>query len=269
MTMHARHVDEEIRPPLEIPPPPPLAARWRRGLGAMRALLDDPDDTEKAVDFFYAVGRREFERNFQRFAASRAGRALLAERPALVAAMSDRAPLAALPEGSFGRAYLAFLEEHGFQAMGLLELQKRVEAKWAAEEGVPPLDPVRVWFRERFVLAHDLYHVLTGYGTDDLGEAALLAFTLAQAPGRGQAVLTIGAALEVVRAFGWRWVPYDFRAWRRGRTAAWLAAAPWEELLPLRLETVRRLLGIAPAGETHPGGILAATLRPERSQPAS
>jgi ubiquinone biosynthesis protein COQ4 len=242
---------------LDIPPPPPLEMRWRRAFRSMRELFDDPDDTEKAIDFFYAIGRREFERNFQRFAASAAGRALLVERPSIAGAMADREALSRMPEGSLGRAYLVFLERNGFAAMGLLELQKQVEAKWDAEEGVPRLDPARAYFRERFLLAHDLHHVLTGYGTDDVGEATLLAFTLAQAPGRGQALLTIGAALELRRSLGWGWLLYDFRAWRRGRRAARLAAAPWEELLPLRLETVRHLLGIAPADEVHPGGVLA------------
>jgi ubiquinone biosynthesis protein COQ4 len=242
---------------LEIAPPPPLAMNYRRALRSMRALLADSDDTEKAIDFFYAIGRREFERNFQRFARTRAGRALLEERPALAAAMSDRAALARMPEGSFGRAHLAFLERNGFAAMGLLELQKQVEARWAAEEGVPCLDPARVYFRERFLLAHDLQHVLTGYGTDDVGEATLLAFTAAQAPGRGQALLTIGAALKVRRSLGWSWLVYAYRAWRRGGRAAHLAVAPWEELLPLRLDTVRRLLGIAAAEDAHPGGVLA------------
>jgi ubiquinone biosynthesis protein COQ4 len=248
---------------LDIPPPPPLDMRYRRALQSMRALFADPDDTEKAVDFFYAIGRREFERSFQRFAASAAGRALLEDRPSLAAAMSDRAALGRMPEASFGRAYLAFLERNGFAAMGLLELQKQVEARWDAEEGVPRLDPARAYFRERFLLAHDLFHVLTGYGTDDVGEATLLAFTLAQAPGRGQALLTIGAALEVRSSLGWRWLAYDFRAWRRGRRAAHLAAAPWEDLLPLRLDTVRSLLAIAPAEEAHPGGVLAGMRGPD------
>lgn len=242
---------------LDIPPAPPLEMHWRRALCSMRELFADPDDTEKAIDFFYAIGRREFERNFQHFVASPAGRALLAERPSIAVRMADRDALARMPEGSLGRAYLGFLERNGFAAMGLLELEKRVEAKWDAEEGVPRLDPARAFFRDRFLLSHDLHHVLTSYGTDDVGEATLLAFTLAQAPGRGQALLAIGAALEVRRSLGWRWLLYDIQAWRRGRRAARLAAAPWEELLSLRLDTVRNLLGIAPADEVHPGGVLA------------
>jgi ubiquinone biosynthesis protein COQ4 len=251
----------ELRDPtrdaLRIPPPaPPQPVRWRRAFHELRALLDDPDDTDRAIDFVYAFGNRQFERSFQRFAASPCGRALLAERPSLLGVLSDREGLARLPEWSFGRAYLAYLERNHFEPGGLLAVQARVQARWEGEEGVPPLDELRAWFRDRTLLAHDLFHVLTDYGTDDLGEATLLAFSLAQLGGRGQALLTFGAALECWRWLGWHWLRYDFQAWRRGRRAAWLVALPWEELLPLRLETVRRLAGISDASEAHPGGVL-------------
>ena len=115
---------------------------------------------------------------------------------------------------------------------------------------------MRTWFRDRSILAHDLFHVLTGYPTDDVGEATLLAFSLAQFGGGAQALLTLGAAVDCSRARGWRFLAYDFRAWQRGRRAAWLVALPWEELLPLRLDTVRRLAGVEPPEEAHPEGIL-------------
>jgi ubiquinone biosynthesis protein COQ4 len=242
---------------LEIPPAPLRPrARWRRALAEVRALIENPEQTERAVHLAYALGMPEFERNFQRFAASESGRALLAARPSLLAALSDRDALARLPEGSLGRAYLAYLEANGFAPDGLIVLQRRVQSHWEREEGAPPLDPLRAWFRERTLLAHDLFHVLTDYGTDELGEATLLAFTLAQLGGRSQALLTAGAALKVWRALGWRWLVYDFRAFRRGRRCAWLPALPWEELLPLRLDTVRRLAGVADACTVHPGGLL-------------
>jgi ubiquinone biosynthesis protein COQ4 len=242
---------------IEIPPAPPRQpARWRRALVELRALLDDPDDTDRAIHLIYALGRHEFERHFQRFAADPGGAALLAERPSLLAALSGREALARLPEGSLGRAYLAYMDANGFAPSGLIEIHERVQAAWQREEGIPALDPLRTWFRDRTLLAHDLFHVLTDYGTDELGEATLLAFSLAQLGGRGQAFLTAGAALEVMRRLGWRFLAYDFRAWRRGRRAAWLPALPWEELLPLRVETVRRLARVAPASEAHPRGVL-------------
>jgi len=242
---------------IEIPPPPPpQPTRWRRAYAELRALLADPEDTDRAVSLIYALGRREFERSFQRFAATGSGRALLESRPSLLAALSDRDALARLPDGSFGRAYLDYLDRNGFSADGLLVVQNRVEAMWRRDEGMPALDPLRLWFRDRMILQHDLFHVFTDYGTDELGEGTLLAFSLAQLPGRGQAFLTIGAALEAWRALGWRWLVYDFRAFRRGRRAAWLPALPFEELLPLRLDTVRRLAGVSDLRAAHPGGVL-------------
>ncbi len=244
-------------PVLEIPPPPPpRPPQWRRALRELRALIADPDATDHAVDLVYALGGRELERNFARLAASRGGRALLVERPSLLAALSDRAALERMAEGSLGRAYLAYLDSNGFEPDGLLRVHERVQARWQREQGVASLDPLRAWFRDRSLLAHDLFHVLTEYGTDGVGEATLLAFSLAQLGGRGQALLTFGAGLEVWRALGWRWLAYDFRAWRRGRRASWLVGLPWEELLPLRVETVRRLAGVAEASEVHPEGIL-------------
>jgi ubiquinone biosynthesis protein COQ4 len=252
----ARPFEEEAMT-VEIPPPPPSQpARWRRAFAELRALIANPDDTDRAIHLVYALGGREFERNFQRFATSPRGRGLLAERPSLLTALSDRDALGRLAEGSFGRAYLAYLEANGFAPDGLLVVQDRVQAQWQRDEGAPPLDPLRSWFRDRTILAHDLFHVLTDYGTDEMGEATLLAFTLAQLGGRGQALLTFGAALEVWRTLGWRWLAYDFRAFRRGRRAHWLVELPWEELLPLRLETVRRLARVAEASEVHRGGIL-------------
>ena len=243
--------------PIEIPPAPrPQPLRLRRALRELRALIAAPDETHHAMDLTYAFGTREFERTLERFVASANGRALLAERPCLLAALSDRDALARLPEDSLGRAYLAYLDRNGFRPEGLLELQREVEARWEREEGTPRLDPVRAWFRDRVLLAHDLFHVLTDYGTDDVGEATLLAFSLAQLGGRAPALLTLGAALEVFRARGWSWLRYDLQAWRRGRRASWLAALPWEELLPIRLETVRRLARVAATEDAHPEGIL-------------
>jgi ubiquinone biosynthesis protein COQ4 len=246
--------------PLAIPPPPPLRNDWPRAWRSLRALLADSDDTERAMDFEYAAGRRDFERCFQRFVASPGGRAALAARIDLARALADRTALEQLSAESLGRAYLDYLDRNGFRSTGLLELAERVQTRWEAEDGVPPPDPARAWFRDRFILTHDLLHVLTDYGTDDVGEATLLAFSLAQQGGAGSALLTLGAAFEVWRALGAEWLRYGLRAWQRGRRAAWLVGLPWEDLLPLRLDTVRRLAGIVPADEAHPGGILRATL---------
>jgi hypothetical protein len=45
---------------------------------------------------------------------------------------------------------------------------------------LPLLDPVREWFRDRSILLHDLWHVLTDYGCDDTGEIVNLWFSVGQ-----------------------------------------------------------------------------------------
>ena len=229
--------------------------RWRAALQALRKLLRDPDDTAQAFEVILAIGSREFERSIARFAASGAGRALLAERPSLAAALGDRAALERMQPDSLGRAYLAYLDATGFRPTGLIELQSETRRRWHEQHGLPPFDPVRSWFADRAALIHDLSHVVTGYGTDDLGEATLLAFSQAQFGGRGNALLTAGAFFEVFRSLGLRWLPYVARAYLRGRRAVSLYDLPWEELLPLRLTTVRRLAGLDLPEEAHPNGI--------------
>ncbi|HXX48576.1 MAG TPA: Coq4 family protein [Myxococcota bacterium] len=240
----------------EIPAAPAGFAqmRWRRAFRALQALLADPDDTAKALDVNLAIGRRDFERSFQRFAASAAGRALLAERPSLASALSDREALERMQPGSLGRDYLEYLDANRFRATGLLELEHDTLARWEREDGLPRSDWARTWFRDRLILTHDLSHVVTGYGTDGAGEAALLVFSQAQLGGWGNGLLTAGATWEMLRAFGPRYAAYAREVWRRGRRAELLVALPWEELLPLRLPTVRRLAGLGRPEDAHPGG---------------
>lgn len=242
---------------LEIPAAPPRQPmRWRRGFRYLRQLLDDPDETSNAMDLVQALGTRDFERNFQRLTRAPGGRTLLAERPDLLQRLADRRALAALPEGSLGRACLDYFDQHGFDPGKLISLQHQVVARWEAEEGAPPPDDMRSWYRDRALLLHDLFHVLSGYGADPIGEATLLAFTQGQLGGRVNRLLTAGASLEVLGAMGKGWLPYAFRAWRRGRRAVWLHALRFEELLERPLAEVREIAGIEDPDAAHSGGVL-------------
>lgn len=215
--------------------------RLSRALRSLRELLRDPNSTEKAFDVFFAIGRNDFERQYRRFAADPGGARLLSERPSLVDALSDRMALARLPDGSFGRAYLAYLERNHFEADGLVKLERAVRARWEDEEGLPVLDAPRSWIRDRSILMHDLFHVLTDRNTDPRGEGALLWFSLAQLGGVANLLLCAGATTELVRVHGLSWLREVRKSWKSGRNARWLVTLPFEELLPLPLETVRAL----------------------------
>jgi ubiquinone biosynthesis protein COQ4 len=201
------------------------------------------------------VGGNEGPDAFRRLVASAEGRRLLAARPRLVEALADGAYLASLPEESFGGWYLRFMRGRGFEPAGLLEARERGAGARVGE------DAEHEWFYDRINVMHDLWHVLTGYGTDELGEAALLAFSHAQIPNRSFPLLLAAAVVMGPKSWNLAWPRYLWRAWRRGRRAALLTAAPYEELLPLPVAEVRRRLRIEPAAIWHADGIRSGTLR--------
>lgn len=219
------------------PAPPPHPFRPRRVLDLLKKIDDTPEQTDAALELFDAVGGDGGERTFLNFFQHEEGQQLLRNRPLLVNHMADHASLAAMPEGSLGRAYLEFARVNGFGASDLVDLNLEVE-----RENIDELDPTRQWFWDRFTAMHDLWHVVTGCDTSPDGEGRLLAFTLAQVPQRG---FRFVVGLVVFRNnFNLRVQRSLFRAWRNGKRANALVRARWEELLPLPLEEVRERLRV-------------------------
>jgi ubiquinone biosynthesis protein COQ4 len=236
----------------------PAATRrrdWKRAWRALRNLIDDPDRTDQVFEIVRALSGGSFERAYQRFVATADGRRLLVERPSLLATLSDRAALVALPAGSFGRAYADFMHAGQLDAAGLVEAAETARNSYPIEVQE---DEDHRFFGDRLRDMHDLWHVLTGYGRDEAGEAANLAFTLGQVWNPGIAVIVVASALLGPKEVTFYWQRYLFRAWRRGRKARLLTAVPYERLLAKPLEQVRSLLAIEAAQITHPDGILIA-----------
>jgi len=226
---------------------------WRRAWGAIKILVADSERTDQVFELLDALGGPSDEAGFQAFAGDPQGRHQLTSRPDLLAALSDHDGLRPLPEGSLGRAYLAFMEEAGLTARDLID---------AEEEGAPAqadLDPDRRWVADRGRDSHDLWHVLTGYGRDEAGETALLAFTYAVYPNPGIGIILLAAILIAPKTASLRWERYLLQAYRRGK-ASQLEFAPYEDWLSLPLQEARRRAGIVPPEVAHPGtGIVAAS----------
>ena len=223
--------------------------QWRRAWRALRILLRDPNTTENAFEVIAALEPDQLERGLARMLAHPEGRRLFLERPQLLESLRDREALARLPEGSLGRAYLAHIDRFALEPAKLVLLERGYQREMRAEgEG-------ERWFAERSTLSHDLWHVLSGYGADGLGETALLWFTFGQSGGRGIAFLMLGAGFQSRGDGGRGWWLYLLRAWRRGRRAGCLAALPFERLLGAPLADVRRLVGIEAPEVAHRGGV--------------
>jgi ubiquinone biosynthesis protein COQ4 len=205
---------------------------WR----ALQKLIADPDRTDQVFVIINALAGNSGERQFRRFATSPVGKRVLAEERDILAVVSDRDTLNALPDGSLGKAYAAFMTAEKISADGLVDASEKGGGKRNRDD----VDRLRYGMRMRD--SHDLWHVATGYNRDLLGEAMLLAFTFAQTRNPGIGVIVAMAFLKAGSIPSARRM--ILQAYRRGRRAQWLPGADWEHLLSRPLDEVRRELGL-------------------------
>ncbi len=206
---------------------------------AMKELIRDKEDTKQVFIILEALGRGSAERSFRKFMKGSNAERILSGDKTLLNYLSDRAYLKKMPEGSLGHAYYQFSEVENLTADGLVE---------ASEEGrfeQRALSKEQERFHTRNRDAHDLWHVVTGYGRDPLGELSLLAFTYRQMGNWGFLVI-IGVGFKVMRnhAPGIAIWPALREGFKMGRNARWLGDAVWEDYLARPLADVRQELGI-------------------------
>ena len=218
----------------------PLAPGWYplRALRALRELVRNPDDTRHVFTVIEALSGHAPLRVLRRFQRSDNGQRLLASRAQILHLLRDRERLERMPEGSLGRAYLAFLDREKISADGLV--QASVEGHTGAFVRGRDFEYVSDRLRD----THDLWHTVSGYQGDLYGETALLAFSAVQTGNPGIALIVLTALL---RARDPKLVQLVWRGLTAGATAQWLPPVEWETLLPLPLDEVRRRLQIEPA----------------------
>jgi ubiquinone biosynthesis protein COQ4 len=216
--------------------PHPLAA-----LRALRVLArSQGKDLRAGVAFLRATEGNALRRAFDRFRASPEGRDVLDRRVELAAALLDRDALAAMPHGSLGRAFLDYLKREHIVLASVIRLAKTSPYSVASAK--------EHMFAERTHVMHDLWHVVTGYGTDEAGELCILAVRSAQMRHFGVWVMTLFGTMKVGRDLGRREVRAAVReAFSRGRRAEWLYGVPWEAWLADPLDVVRERLRLPPA----------------------
>jgi ubiquinone biosynthesis protein COQ4 len=182
------------------------------------------------------------------------GRRILAEKPDLGAALSDARTLGEMPAGSLGRAFHDTMEIPGGVPGYLLASLVYADGFF---DSLEVSDDVR-YVIERGRFHHDLFHVVTGFGTDLSGEGLLIYFMLGYEVGLSWAAASltptgIGPRLFLRPSCGQRrWRALLAESHAHGVAARRVCPpimVPWEELLPRPLDEVRRELGIVPFRE--------------------
>ena len=91
-----------------------------------------------------------------------------------------------------------------------------------------------------------MWHVLSGYGRDALGEASLVAFSYAQTKSHGFGLIALAGALKLRQEVpGQPMMRAVWQAYRNGAKAAWLPGEDYVRLLAEPLSAARTRLNIA------------------------
>jgi len=235
----------------EKTPIEPIKA-WRH----FKKLIANKEDTEQVFHIIKALNGDSQRKQYQAFSASEMGQTRLDTQVHLPPLLDNHDALKQLPEDSFGRAYVNFMESEGLTAQGLVDEYDRFET------GFMDQFPKEVqWYFNRRRDTHDLLHILTGYGRDALGEACVLAYSYAVNKGLGVAFIAYGAGMEVRKT-----APKDakvmravYEAYKIGKGTKDILYYDIMELLKRPLEDVRSELGITrPKAYQHAHDVMRA-----------
>ncbi|MEL6790640.1 MAG: Coq4 family protein [Pseudomonadota bacterium] len=221
-----------------IPADPPV-----QPLKAVRAvfrLLRNKEDTSQVFEITRALSGRSVSRTFARFARSPYGRRVITAPLDMATYLSDFDRLRAMPAGSFGRAYLDFMESGNLMADGINTVARDVNSDFD-----PAAFPAMSAYFRHATGSHDVWHTLTGYERDALGELCVLAFTRAQI-GNDALQLIVLMGMMAIKKENWRLpaIKSIRQANRTGRAAQWLYGVDLVALLPRPLDEVRAALNI-------------------------
>jgi len=215
--------------------PRSFVGRMVAGLRSFRKLIDNPADPLHGPIFQMCAEHALMRRVARSFERHREGRSLLEERPRLNTKTVSLVTMGTLPAQSLGHAYAAYFAENAIIPFDPPSL---------------PVDTAVDYVATRLREAHDVVHVVTGYGTDDIGEVELQWFNLGNLGWGPLPFLVIVASFFMGRMtkYGGLWsvCKRARAAYRRGRRSRALASVRWEDYWHTPVREVRSLL-CAPA----------------------
>ncbi|QDH35066.1 Coq4 family protein [Porphyrobacter sp. YT40] len=221
------------------PDRPQAKYRPLRAIRNFQMLMKDKEDTAAVFRIFESLPSKDFLPRIAALALSERGTYLRETEPSLPEILDDHAALRRTPKGSLAHAYCDFMEAEGLSAAGLVAESDRA--------GRPRFPDLVEWYINRSRDTHDMFHVLTGYGRDALGEASVLLFTHGQSPSQGHLLIGYAGAANIKKTAKGTKAPVFGavrEAHRIGKGAPPLIDQPIRQLLERPLEDVRAALRI-------------------------
>lgn len=208
--------------------------------GHFRKLVANKEDTEQVFHITEALKTRRTHDQAVAFLRSAEGRRFLAEETIIPPMLDDHARWSDCGPNTVAAHYIAFMKREGLSAAGLV-----AESEKFMPPDQQPQDQMQ-WYFHRLRDTHDLFHILTGYGRDALGEASLLGFTYEQNYNRGIWFIAYAAAHQIKKQTRTRAPIYrSINEGRRlGKAAKKLAHMDVEAVMRMDIGEARAMLNI-------------------------
>ena len=205
-----------------------------------RKLVADKEDTEQVFHIIEALKGKKSHRQAWNFIASAEGQRMMREEVNIPAILDDHDRWADCGPNTVAQHYIRFMKREGLSAAGLVAESH----KWSPPENRH--QDQTEWYFERLRDTHDLFHVLTTYNRDGMGEACLLGFSYEQNHNLGILFIAYAGTRERLKEVPTKAPIFD--ALREGRAlgkaAAKIAHQDIEALMREDIDQARKRLNI-------------------------
>lgn len=212
-----------------------FSVNWKEGFYYFKKMYQNPSDTRRILALAKALNGPALKRSYTKLLTSKEGGSIAFNMPEFVD-LHEKLPNC--PSGSVGRA---LFDGQQYSLAYLIRASRIGKTKDAWINTKHPY----IWMARRYRDSHDIFHILTGYKMDLLGEICLGAFTYAQTGAyQWGAIFFMGICKF---AFSPMKIAAIFEAYIRGKTCDWLLAEDYEKMIYENLNDCIKRLNIAKA----------------------
>lgn len=212
-----------------------FSIRWKEAAKLSKVLLKDHTKTQYIFALSHAINGPALKRLHDKLLSTQEGGEIACDLPEFTD-LYDK--LAGCSENTVG---YALLNHQPFSLETLTKLSQRGKRN---RDWINSKHPY-VWMARRYRDTHDLFHTLTGYETDTLGEVAMLAFSYAQQRLPSWGILLLIGLIKV--KFHPLKIAAIIEGYRRGKKAKWILGENFETMIYEDLIECRGRLNIARA----------------------
>lgn len=212
-----------------------FSIRWKEALKLWRVLLKDHTKTQYIFALSHAINGPRLKKLYDKLLTTEQGGQIACDLPEFTDLYLK------LPDCAENTVGHALIHDLPYPLESLTKLSQRGRKNRAWINSKHPY----IWMARRYRDTHDLYHTLTGYKTDTLGEVAMLAFSYAQQKLPSWGVLLLIGIIKI--KFHPMKLAAIYEGYRRGKKSTWILGENFETMIYEDLSACKDRLNISKA----------------------